>query len=435
MEMSVAVKSLDSKSILVTGATGFLAKLFVEKVLRTQPNVKKLYLLVRAHDAISAKTRVEKEVLSKELFNVLREKYGASFDSFFWSKVHVVQGDTTSENIGIRDVDLIEVLWREVDYIVNSAANTRFNERYDVALNANTNGPRNVILFAKKCVNLEMFLHVSTAYVTKEKKGIISEKIDEFNQMLTPETEMELIESKMKEMKNNCISESEIKIYMKELGLERANKYGWPNTYSFTKAMGELQITKYKGNLPVTILRPTIILSTYKEPFPGWIEGIRTIDKAMVSYGKAGILYFPAHLDAVIDVIPGDMVVNAMLAAMISRNYGTYDTKYSNTVIYHVGSSAKNIMRFNVIPETCYKYFSMNPQSKKNGEFIAVQKPFFFPTLSLFCKFMFVRYKLPLKALSLVAMISFSKRLRDSPISSNQAYKSAILMAKSVQPL
>lgn len=69
------------------------------------------------------------QVLSKELFNVLREKYGASFDSFFWSKVHVVQGDTTSENIGIRDVDLIEVLWREVDYIVNSAANTRFNER------------------------------------------------------------------------------------------------------------------------------------------------------------------------------------------------------------------------------------------------------------------------------------------------------------------
>lgn len=95
--------------------------------------------------------------------------------------------------------------------------------------------------------------------------------------------------------------------------------------------------------------------------------------------------------------IPGDMVVNAMLAAMISRNYDTYDMKYSNTVIYHVGSSAKNIMRFNVIPETCYKYFSMNPQSKKNGEFIAVQKPLFFPTLSLFCKFMFVRYKLPLK--------------------------------------
>ena len=135
----------------------------MEKVLRTHPNVKKLYLLVRANDAISAKKRVEREVyrfyiiniknlfikekniaiflyefftdkfqvVSKELFNVLREKYGsASFDSFFWSKVHVVQGDTTLENIGIRDVDLIEVLWREVDYIVNSAANTRFNERY-----------------------------------------------------------------------------------------------------------------------------------------------------------------------------------------------------------------------------------------------------------------------------------------------------------------
>lgn len=41
------------------------------------------------------------QVLSKELFNVLREKYGASFDSFFWSKVHVVQGDTTLENMAL----------------------------------------------------------------------------------------------------------------------------------------------------------------------------------------------------------------------------------------------------------------------------------------------------------------------------------------------
>lgn len=51
--------------------------------------------------------------------------------------------------------------------------------------------------------------------------------------------------------------------------------YGWSNTYVFTKAMGEMLLGQFKDNVPLVILRPTIITSTYKEPFSGWIEGIR----------------------------------------------------------------------------------------------------------------------------------------------------------------
>lgn len=51
--------------------------------------------------------------------------------------------------------------------------------------------------------------------------------------------------------------------------------HGWPNTYSFTKAMGEMLLLAFKEDLHLIILRPTIITSTYKEPFPGWIEGAK----------------------------------------------------------------------------------------------------------------------------------------------------------------
>jgi len=57
----------------------------------------------------------------------------------------------------------------------------------------------------------------------------------------------------------------------------RATRYGWPNTYVFTKAMGEMIVGSTKGNMNVVIVRPTIITSTYREPFPGWIEGLRYI--------------------------------------------------------------------------------------------------------------------------------------------------------------
>lgn len=51
--------------------------------------------------------------------------------------------------------------------------------------------------------------------------------------------------------------------------------YGWPNTYVLTKAMGEMLVDELKENLSVVTIRPTIVTSTYKQPFPGWAEGIR----------------------------------------------------------------------------------------------------------------------------------------------------------------
>jgi fatty acyl-CoA reductase len=57
MEVVSVLKYLDNKSILVVGAAGFLANIFVEKILRVAPNVKKLYLLLRASKGKSATQR------------------------------------------------------------------------------------------------------------------------------------------------------------------------------------------------------------------------------------------------------------------------------------------------------------------------------------------------------------------------------------------
>lgn len=43
-------------------------EVFVEKVLRVQPEVRKLYLLMRASDAISAAERLQSEVLRNRIF-------------------------------------------------------------------------------------------------------------------------------------------------------------------------------------------------------------------------------------------------------------------------------------------------------------------------------------------------------------------------------
>lgn len=62
--------------------------------------------------------------------------------------------------------------------------------------------------------------------------------------------------------------------------------HGWPNTYVFTKAMGEMLAVNQKDNVPLIIIRPTMITSTNKDPFPGWIEGVRYVITHKCSQAK-----------------------------------------------------------------------------------------------------------------------------------------------------
>ena len=58
----------------------------------------------------------------------------------------------------------------------------------------------------------------------------------------------------------------------------RANNFGWQDTYVFTKAMGEMVIDSMRGHLPTAIIRPSVVESSFREPFPGWMEGNRYCD-------------------------------------------------------------------------------------------------------------------------------------------------------------
>ncbi|CAM8970252.1 unnamed protein product [Rhodiola kirilowii] len=155
-QLGSIVGFLENKTVLVTGATGFVAKVLVEKILRIQPNVKKLFLLVRAKDSASATTRLYDEILSKELFAVLREKHGSDLSHLMSERVTVaVAGDISYQDLGITEPELKNEMCHEIDVVVNLAATVNFDERYDVALAINTLGPKHILDFSKKCKKSE----------------------------------------------------------------------------------------------------------------------------------------------------------------------------------------------------------------------------------------------------------------------------------------
>ncbi|XP_019198999.1 PREDICTED: alcohol-forming fatty acyl-CoA reductase-like [Ipomoea nil] len=406
MELGSAVEFLENRAILVTGATGFLAKIFVEKILRVQPNVKKLYLLLRAADTMAAVQRFNSEVMEKDLFRAVKEKYGKKLNNIISEKVSIVAGDVTFEKMGVKDSHLLDQMQKEVDVVVNLAAITDFYERYDVAIGINTMGPTHLLHFAKKCKKLKVFLHVSTAYVFGERDGLLQESTLQMGETLNGrcgldiDRENEIIEETLKNLIVENASDESITLAMKELGIQRARTYGWPNTYVFTKAMGEMLLGKLRDDIPLLILRPTIITSTYKEPFLGWVEGVRTIDSLVLGYAKGRLSCFLGDPKTIIDVIPADMVVNAMIVAMV----GHADERGSES-IYHIGSSVSNPLEYGLIRDYGHHYFTKHPWIGKDGKPILVGKMTVLSTMASFQTYMTIRYLLPLKGLEILNTI------------------------------
>ncbi|KAJ1440656.1 hypothetical protein SESBI_01722 [Sesbania bispinosa] len=403
MELGSITHFLQDKSVLVIGATGFLAKIFVEKILRVEPNVKKLYLLLRAKDAESATQRLHDEIIQKDLFRLLKENLGAKFNTFVSEKLTLVPGDISQEDLNLKDSILLEEICNQTNVIVNLAATTNFRERYDVALGINTLGAKHVLGFAKNCINLKVFVHVSTAYVCGEREGLIVEDPYQLGMSLNGmpgldiDVEKRVVEEKLNHLREEGATEHEIKMAMKDLGMKRATLYGWPNTYVFTKAMGEMLVGTLKENMSVVILRPTIITSTYKEPFPGWIEGVRTIDGLIVAYGKGKLTCMLSGTKVVLDLIPADMVVNAILVAMEAHANQPYETD----IIYHLGSSVSNPVRFSNLQDYSFKYFTAKPYINKDGKPVKVGNVTVLDNMTSFQRYMFIHYFLLSKGLEL----------------------------------
>lgn len=403
MKLESVLQFLENKTILVTGAAGFLAKIFVEKVLRVQPNVKNLYLLLRAADAKSATQRLHSEVFGKDLFRVVKEKYGPDFSSLISEKVTVVAGDITGEDLGVMDSDLREQMLAQIDVVINLAVTTNFDERYDVALGVNTYGAKYVTEFAKKCSQLMVLVHVSTSYVCGERAGLIKESPYRMGETLNGvagldiDAEKRIVEDRLAELRREGASEKETRVAMKQLGLKRAKMYGWPNTYVFTKAMGEMLVGELKEDISAVIVRPTIVTSTYKEPFPGWAEGVRTVDTLAVGYATGKLTCFLGDTNGVVDTIPADMVVNSMLVAMVAHG-----NQPSTDAIYQVGSSSRNPVRYSSLQDYGVRYFTKNPWRNKDGKPIKVGKVTVLKSMASFHRYMAIRYLMWLKGLELV---------------------------------
>lgn len=89
----------------------------------------------------------------------------------------------------------------------------------------------------------------------------------------------------------------------------------WPNTYAFTKTLAEDVVLKCGKGLPICIVRPSIMIGTYKEPVEGWINNLYGPTGVVVGAGMGLLRSLHCEHSNIADMIPADYVINNIIAA------------------------------------------------------------------------------------------------------------------------
>ncbi|MGH9452927.1 MAG: SDR family oxidoreductase, partial [Terriglobia bacterium] len=296
---------LNEHEILLTGGNGFLGKVILGLLLDRYPGLKHLHLLLRPARGQTAADRFEREVLASPALEFIKQKW--SSDALA-AKVTVWSGDIGDVSCGLGAAARRELTGR-FSLIINCAGKVDFFPPVDESFHSNVDGVENIVALALEAG--AKLLHVSTAFVCGESEGLVEEtepilgfyprRQGAEDQSFHAAVEVDHCRKMVRQIYDSAVdTESADKKRSREvadrltaLGRQRAAAWGWTNTYTYAKSLGEQMMASTQG-LSYAIVRPAIVESSWKFPFPGWIEGGRT-SAPLVLMALDGLREWPAR--------------------------------------------------------------------------------------------------------------------------------------------
>ncbi len=395
----VIADRLAGRRIAVTGATGFLGTALVERLLRCVPGCE-VVVLVRPGQRQSAAERTRREIVRNDCFDRLRRELKDRFDDEVSRRLSTIAGDVGKEGLGL-DAEGRAVL-QGCDTVIHSAATVSFDAPLDGAVEVNLLGPSRVaetLLELSDPKHRPHLVAVSTAYVNSGHKGDASEELITASRWITAtdwrqevaaarraRTDADsssrdpqrlagfhkkargelgaagtaLLAERTERLRDEWVSDR-----MVALGRSRAQALGWPDAYAFTKSLGERALLETRGDLPVTFVRPSIVESALEEPRPGWIRGFRMAEPVIISYARGVLRQFPGLPEGIIDVVPVDLVVAAIIAVAAT---GPED----DPTVYQVASGTRHPLRYGHLVSRAESWFTEHPLYDNRGQPIVV---------------------------------------------------------------
>ncbi|KAL4716353.1 hypothetical protein ACJJTC_006715 [Scirpophaga incertulas] len=344
------------RSVFVTGSTGFLGTVLIEKLLYTCEGVKRIYVLIKQKEGQSVKERLSK-FLESGAFQRLRES-----NPNFIHKIKPIAGNMLEQNFGLSEED-ISVLRNEVSVVFHLAANISFNMRMADAINSNTKSTGELLRICKGMVRLTAFVYISTAY-SNCNKLVIDERV--YKSEVPVNRVYELLQNSKQDDIFNLLLD------------------GRPNAYTYSKALTEELIQIHSNELPAVIIRPSIILSALRDPQPGWLSSWNGIDQFIYGAITGQIRCILANPSFIVDTVPVDIVANLTIVAAwnlhVRRNNGDKMLK-----VFNCCSGQTNPISNGRLMTLCMDSYSKEPNSRKLKIWLPIIKyPQLFYFMSIF---------------------------------------------------
>ncbi|KAI1705671.1 male sterility protein domain-containing protein [Ditylenchus destructor] len=140
-------EAFEGRCVFVTGASGFLGKVLVEKLLYSIPQIKNIYLLIRPLKNLTPKERLEK-ILQSPIYGRIR----ASNEELF-KKLVPIAGDLMEPDIGLNEADA-RLLCDQVAIVFHCAATVKFDEKLRVSIQMNVIGTQRLVALCHKMTQL-----------------------------------------------------------------------------------------------------------------------------------------------------------------------------------------------------------------------------------------------------------------------------------------
>ncbi len=371
--------TLSGQLIVLTGVTGFIGEQLLWKILTELPNTR-AGLIVRRKGSASAYDRVV-SLVTKEIFADQCAQHGGP-EQLVEARIVVIEGDLPK----------VPALPPELDVVVHCAGDVSFDPPIDQAFTTNVVGTQALMQrMLEACTDdagnltkVPHYVHISTAYTAGRRRGAIPEAPHVHDIDYEAETRAGLAirgvleaSSRTAERLTTLRKEAEaqhklagflttaadterrrkewVQDGLVKAGTERARSLGWTDVYTFTTALGERVVCDLGRHIRVSVVRPSIVESSLKHPYPGWIEGFKMAEPLILAYGRGELPEFPASPDATVDIVPCDHVVNATLAVCASL------PEIGRPEFYHVASGARNPLTFAQIYANIREYFTDHP--------------------------------------------------------------------------